>query len=205
MYGRRAEVEPASKRRDGAGPRLGGRYLGDEISAGDWASRHDRYATPLHGRTLDGQAVMMSWHCEDAALNYSVLPQVREEWHAIVDRYRELRHLRRLGDVRLHERRLQAVGRLPGGDRRRDLGAEARRRELGGVGALQARDLRGDAQVRRLDHRLPRRHARGRRRAGTDRDGLRVGGRQAHQARARPQQRHEPRQAVDGRGVRGAA
>jgi len=37
----------------------------------------------------DGQAVMMSWHCEDAALNYSVLPQVREEWHAIVARYRE--------------------------------------------------------------------------------------------------------------------
>ena len=31
----------------------------------------------------------MSWHCEDAALNYSVLPQVREEWHAIVARYRE--------------------------------------------------------------------------------------------------------------------
>jgi glycolate oxidase len=65
----------------------GGKYLGDEISQGDWASRHDRYATPLHGRTLDGQAVPMSWHCEDAALNYSVLPQVREEWHAIVDRY----------------------------------------------------------------------------------------------------------------------
>jgi glycolate oxidase len=67
----------------------GGKYLGDEISAGDWASRHDRYATPLHGRSKDGQAVMMSWHCEDAALNYSVLPQVREEWHAIVARYRE--------------------------------------------------------------------------------------------------------------------
>ena len=29
----------------------------------------------------------MSWHCEDASLNYSVLPQVREEWHAIADRY----------------------------------------------------------------------------------------------------------------------
>ncbi len=67
----------------------GGRYLGDEISSGDWASRHDRYATPLHGRSKDGQAVMMSWHCEDAALNYSVLPRVREEWHAIVAGYRE--------------------------------------------------------------------------------------------------------------------
>ena len=31
----------------------------------------------------------MSWHCEDAALNYSQLPAVREKWHAIVERYRE--------------------------------------------------------------------------------------------------------------------
>ncbi len=87
MYGRRAEVEPASKIVMELGRLNDGRYLGDEISQGDWASRHDRYATPLHGRTLDGQVVPMSWHCEDAALNYSVLPQVREEWHAIVDRY----------------------------------------------------------------------------------------------------------------------
>jgi glycolate oxidase len=87
MYGRRAEVEPASKIIMELGRHNDGRYLGDEISQGDWASRHDRYATPLHGRTLEGQVVPMSWHCEDAALNYSVLPQVREEWHAIVDRY----------------------------------------------------------------------------------------------------------------------
>ena len=87
MYGRRAEVEPASRIVMELGRRNDGRYLGDEISQGDWASRHDRYATPLHGRTQEGQVVPMSWHCEDAALNYSVLPQVREEWHAIVDRY----------------------------------------------------------------------------------------------------------------------
>lgn len=87
MYGRRAEVEPASKIVMEMGRLNDGRYLGDEISQGDWASRHDRYATPLHGRTQEGQVVPMSWHCEDAALNYSVLPQVREEWHAIVDRY----------------------------------------------------------------------------------------------------------------------
>ena len=87
LYGRRAEVEPASKIVMELGRHHDGRYLGDEISQGDWASRHDRYATPLHGRTLEGQVVPMSWHCEDAALNYSVLPQVREEWHAIVDRY----------------------------------------------------------------------------------------------------------------------
>ena len=89
MYGSRAEVEPASKVVMRLGRSRGGKYLGDEIAAGDWASRHDRYATPLHGRSKEGQAVIMSWHCEDAALNYSVLPQVREEWHAIVERYRE--------------------------------------------------------------------------------------------------------------------
>jgi glycolate oxidase len=87
MYGTRAEVEPASKRVMEIGRSDGGWYLGDEISQGDWASRHDRYATPLHGRRRDGQVVPMSWHCEDAALNYSVLPKVREEWHALVDRY----------------------------------------------------------------------------------------------------------------------
>jgi len=89
MYGAKVEVEPASKVVMRLGRAEGGRYLGDEISAGDWASRHDRYATPLHGRAKDGQAVMMSWHCEDAALTYSALPRVREEWHAIVARYRE--------------------------------------------------------------------------------------------------------------------
>ena len=89
MYGRSCEVEPASKRVMELGRTAGGRYLGDEISAGDWASRHDRYATRCTAAASDGQAVMMSWHCEDAALNYSVLPQVREEWHAIVARYRE--------------------------------------------------------------------------------------------------------------------
>ena len=88
LYGTAAEVRPASEVTMKLGRQLGGRYLGDEISAGDWASRHDRYATPLHGRALDGQAVPMSWHCEDAALNYSQLPAVREKWHAIVARYR---------------------------------------------------------------------------------------------------------------------
>ncbi len=89
MYGAKAEVEPAAKIVMELGRSDGGKYLGDEISQGDWAARHDRYATPLHGRTQAGQAVPMSWHCEDAALNYSVLPQVREEWHAIVARYIE--------------------------------------------------------------------------------------------------------------------
>ncbi len=87
MYGTTDEVRPAAKRLLRIGKETGGRYLGDEVSQGDWASRHDRYATPLHGRLRNGQVVPMSWHCEDASINYSVLPQVREEWHAIADRY----------------------------------------------------------------------------------------------------------------------
>jgi glycolate oxidase len=87
LYGTRAEVEPASKRVMELGRRAGGKYVGDEISWGDWASRHDRYATPLHGRLPGGEVVPMCWHCEDAALSYSELPKVREEWHAIVQRY----------------------------------------------------------------------------------------------------------------------
>jgi glycolate oxidase len=90
MYGREAEVVPAAREIMRIGLATGGTYLGDEVSQGDWAARHDRYAIPLHGRQRStGQAVPMSWHCEDAALNYSVLPAVREEWHAIVDRYIE--------------------------------------------------------------------------------------------------------------------
>jgi glycolate oxidase len=69
------------------GRSAGGKYVGDEISWGDWASRHDRYATPLHGRLPSGEVAPMCWHCEDAALNYSELPSVREEWHSIVQRY----------------------------------------------------------------------------------------------------------------------
>ena len=88
-YGNRDEVTPAARALMRIGRETGGDYLGDEVSHGDWAARHDRYAIPLHGRAPDGQVVPMSWHCEDAALNYSVLPQVREEWHAIVARHRE--------------------------------------------------------------------------------------------------------------------
>ena len=53
MYGTRDEVEPAARRLLRIGRESGGTYLGDEISTGDWASRHDRYATPLHGRLRD--------------------------------------------------------------------------------------------------------------------------------------------------------
>jgi glycolate oxidase len=89
LYGTRAEVEPASKIVMELGRSLGGKYMGDEISSGDWSARHDRYANPLHGRARDGQVVPMFWHCEDAAVPYSELPAVREKWHAIASRYVE--------------------------------------------------------------------------------------------------------------------
>ena len=93
LYGNEDEVRAGGRRLVRAAREHGARYLGDEISEGDWAARHDRYATPLHGRTKAGQVVPMSWHCEDAAVNWSQLPAVRREWHAIVDR------LRRASDV----------------------------------------------------------------------------------------------------------
>lgn len=88
-YGRSEETRAAAKEIMRMIKANGWDYAGDEISQGDWASRHDRYATPLHGRTRNGQTVIMSWHCEDAAINYSQLPAVREKWHRIVDDLRE--------------------------------------------------------------------------------------------------------------------
>jgi glycolate oxidase len=82
-YGNADEVRAGAKRLLRIAKDTGGTYLGDEISQGDWASRHDRYATPQHGRTRDGQVALMSWHCEDAAIPHSQLPAVREKWHAI--------------------------------------------------------------------------------------------------------------------------
>ena len=59
----------------------------------------------------NGQVALMSWHCEDAAIPTVELPAVREKWHAIARRPpRALRHVRRLGDVRLHQRRRTSRG-----------------------------------------------------------------------------------------------
>ncbi len=82
-YGNADEVRVGAKRLLKLAKASGGTYLGDEISQGDWASRHDRYATPQHGRTRDGQVALMSWHCEDASIPWPQLPAVREKWHAI--------------------------------------------------------------------------------------------------------------------------
>ena len=87
LYGTEAEVAAASKILMAKGRAEGGRYTGDHMAVGDWASRHDRYANPLHGRVAGGQVAPMSWHCEYASLNWTVLPRVREEWTAIAQRY----------------------------------------------------------------------------------------------------------------------
>ena len=76
MYGYEDEVRAGGRRLFRIAKEHGARYLGDEISEGDWAARHDRYATPLHGRTKEGQVIPMSWHCEDAAVTYSNVPAV---------------------------------------------------------------------------------------------------------------------------------
>jgi glycolate oxidase len=92
-YGNEDEVAAGARRLLRIARGHGARYLGDQISQGDWASRHDRYATPLHGRTKAGDVVPMGWHCEDAAINFSQLPGVRLAWHEIVA------DLRRRSDV----------------------------------------------------------------------------------------------------------
>ena len=84
-YGQADEVRAGARQLLRISKANGSHYLGDEISHGDWASRHDRYATPQHGRTRNGQVALMSWHCEDAAIAYSKLPEVRDRWHRIAD------------------------------------------------------------------------------------------------------------------------
>jgi glycolate oxidase len=87
LYGTREEVPPAVGRLRRVAEEAGGRYLGDEVSHGDWSSRHERYATPLHGRRPDGQVVPMCWHVEDASIVHSEIPRVLDRWNEIVDRY----------------------------------------------------------------------------------------------------------------------
>ncbi|SDP76391.1 FAD-binding oxidoreductase [Desulforhopalus singaporensis] len=89
MYGTEAEVTVArDKVFETAVDKHKAIYLGDEISKGDWASRHDRYHIAYHGRNKAGEVSMMTWHCEDAAINHSELPQVRKKWHAIVEQFK---------------------------------------------------------------------------------------------------------------------
>jgi len=89
FYGTKEEVEAASNVLFRIVKEGGGIYLGEQLSEGDWASRHDRYHLALHGRDKEGYVMPSTWHCEDAAIVYSELPYVREKWHNLVKTYRE--------------------------------------------------------------------------------------------------------------------
>ena len=135
-------------------------------AASTWATRSPRATGPrattatrrrCTAALADGQVVPMSWHCEDASIHYSQLAgRPREVARDRRRPARAVRHVRRLGHVRLHERRLQALGRLPHRDRHRHLGDALGRGELGRVGRREARDRAGRDRARRLDPRLPR-------------------------------------------------
>ena len=84
-------------------------------------------------------------------------PQVARHRRAAA---RALGRVRRLGHVRLHERAHRRQ--LPHRDRRRHLGAGARRRDVGDVGRGQARHRARRRRARRLDQLLSRRLPRGR-------------------------------------------
>ena len=157
------------------------------------------------GALRDGQVVPMSWHCEDAAINYSQLPVVRERWHADRRRpARALRHLRRLGHVLLHERRVQALGRLPrsrstsasgdGSSTRRCWAAWVdAKREIGRVAVEHGGSItacHGSCREGEVDL-VPVELGGG------------VRGDEDDQAGARPEQHHEPGQVPARPGVRG--
>jgi glycolate oxidase len=89
LYGSAVEVNAASKKLFEWLEKSGGRYLGEELSEGDWASRHDRYHIPYHGRDSEGNVILMTWHCEDSSIAYTDLPYVRKRWHEIAKKYRE--------------------------------------------------------------------------------------------------------------------
>ena len=83
-YGNKSEIEAVKEKIFEIGQSCGGVYMGQEISDGDWASRHDRYHLAYHGRA-GGEVRLMSWSCEDAAITWSQLPMVKRRWYEIVD------------------------------------------------------------------------------------------------------------------------
>ena len=202
LYGNEDEVRAGGKRLLRTARENGARYLGDEISQGDWAARHDRYATPLHGRTKSGQVVPMSWHCEDAEINWTELPAVSRKWHDIVARLRERTDVFDDWGMFAYTSARTGVSYLTEidvGIWEQELDDESWAMWVRG----QARHRPRRRRARRLDQLLPRRlpRGRGRRRPGRARRRLRRD--EAAQAHARPEQRHEPRQVRPRRRVRG--
>ena len=196
---------PGAKRIMRIAKENGRRYLGDEISQGDWASRHDRYATPLHGRLATVRSALMSWHCEDAAIPYSQLPAVREKWHRIVDDLRERYDtFDDWGMFSYTNGAFRPWRRLPDRDRRRHLGAEAGTRRLWQAWVDAKREI---ARVS-IEHGGSITACHGSCREGeVDLVPIELGGGvrgdEEDQAGARPEQHHEPGQVPARPGLRG--
>ena len=204
LYGNDDEVRAGAKRILRIGEASGGTYLGDEISQGDWASRHDRYATPLHGRTPDGQVVPMSWHCEDASILYSKLPEVREKWHAIAAGLRERFDM--FDDWGMFAYTNGAF--KPWGDYLTEIDIGIWEMEWDDESWAAWVDAKREIarvaiESRRLDLRLPRLLPRGRGRPRAARAGRRLRVMKKIKRTLDPQQRHEPGQVPARPGLRG--
>ena len=83
-YGREAEVNAAKPIIFDLAKEAGATYLGQEMSEGDWASRHDRYHLAYHGRSGD-KIKLMAWSIDDCAVQWSELPAVKKRWYEIAD------------------------------------------------------------------------------------------------------------------------
>ena len=103
----------------------------------------------------------MSWHCEDASINYTNLPAVTREWHAIVA------ELRRRTDVFDDWGMFAYTNTATGVDYLTEIDVGIWEQQLGDeaweLWVQAKRDLAAVAlQVQRLDQRLPRLVPRGR-------------------------------------------
>lgn len=83
-YGTEGEVKAATKTIFEIADANGATYLGQEMSEGDWASRHDRYHLAYHGRS-EGQVRLLAWSIDDCAVPYASLPAVKKRWYEIAD------------------------------------------------------------------------------------------------------------------------
>ena len=84
LYGTSAEVEAAKEVVFAIGAANGGTYLGQEMSEGDWASRHDRYHLAYHGRS-GGQIKLLAWSIDDCAVPWASLPAVKKRWYELAE------------------------------------------------------------------------------------------------------------------------
>ena len=176
----------------------GARYLGDEISEGDWAARHDRYATPAaradQGRpgradelALRGRRDQLHQPARGHAASGTrssptcgAQTDVFDDWgmFAYTNGDTGVDYLTEI-DVGIWEQQLDDAAWALWVKAKRDIAAVA-------------------LALRRLDQRLPRLVPGGRGRPGAGGAGPRLRRDARRQADARPEQHHEPRQVPPG-------